>query len=116
VSTSSTTQTWITGAEYQAERRRLLDLGYGSDSPEYRALARRVDERNDYLWETYGVPLLTKYPGKWIAISPEGEVILADREVDILRLARERFGAGTSCIARLDESRGAHRIGPRASC
>ena len=108
------TRTWITGEEYAAERRRLLDLGYHSDSPEYQALARRVDERNEYLWQTYGLPLLTEHPGRWVAISAEGEIILADREVEAMRLARERFGAGNSCIARLDDARGARRLGPRA--
>lgn len=110
--TTSITE-WITGEEFAAERRRLFDAGFGPESHEYRALQRRVRERDDHLIETFGWPLLSRLSGKWLAISLHGEVIDADREVDALVQGRQRFGAANYCVVRLTEDRGAHRIGLR---
>ena len=106
---------WITGEEYGAERRRLIAQGCGYGSPEYRALQQKVSERNDYIWQTYAVPLLPHHPGKWIAVSVDGEVLFADRELDAMKQGRARFGPGNYLLARLDEARGARRIGPRSA-
>jgi len=111
----TTDSRWITGPEFAAERRRLLDWGYDYNSPEYQELQRRVSERNAYLWETYARPLLLEHPGWWIAVSLDGEVLLADRELEAMKQGRARFGAGNYLLARLDESRGAGQLGPRGS-
>jgi hypothetical protein len=111
------TRTWITGEEFNRERRRLIAEGrYSRTSPEFIELHERMRDRDDYLWERYGTALMAAHPGhpgKWAAISPSGEVELADSEYDVLAKARERFGAGNTCIARLTPDRGAHRVGPR---
>jgi hypothetical protein len=113
MSTPTIAGPWITGEEFGEERRRLLDLGYGSDSPEYRALLRRVGERINHLWQSYAVPLLGQHPGKWVAISLGGEVLLAEKELDAMKLGRARFGPGNFLVARLDQARGERTLGPR---
>lgn len=107
-------RTWITGEEYNRERRRLLDAGYTSRSPEYQALARRIDERNDHIWETYGAAIMKRHPGKWAAIVAAGDYLLADSELEVFKLARQRFGPGNALICRLTPDRGVHRLGPRS--
>jgi hypothetical protein len=114
MSATSETKTWITGEEYGREHRRLLDAGYRTHSPEYQALVRRVTERNDHIWKTYGIPLMDKHPGKWAAITITGDFLLATREVDVMRMAREQFGPANSCIVRLAPDQGIHRMGPRS--
>ena len=105
---------WITGEEYGAERRRLIAQGCGYGSPEYRALQQKVSERNDYIWRTYAVPLLPHHPGMWVAVSVDGEVLLAERELDAMKLGGARFGPGNYLLARLVDDRGTRRIGPRS--
>jgi len=104
---------WITGEEYNRERRRLLAAGFGSSTPEYQDLLGRIAERNAYIWTRYGEGLMQTHPGRWAAVNVDGEYVLAESELEAVRLARERFGAASSLIARLDETRGVHRIGPR---
>src|SRR5687768_3281692 len=98
---TTATENWITGEEFAAERRRLFDAGYKPSSPEYTALTRRVDERDTYLFETYGQPLMASHPGKWVAISLDGEVVLADRELEAMQEGQTRFGPGNFCVSRL---------------
>ncbi len=92
---------WITGSEYGEARRRLISAGLPDDAPEFHELRRRVAERNDYLLERFGRPLAREHPGKWVAISMDGEVIMGDRQVEVLKLANERFGPGNASIRRL---------------
>ena len=107
------TQTWITGEEFNRERRRLIESGYGSDSAEMASLRQRVRDRNNYIWNTYGPQLMAEHAGKWVAISVTGDFVLGDREVDVIRQAGERFGVGSSCVARLTPDRGTPRLRPR---
>jgi hypothetical protein len=114
MSTLTTTLPWITGEEYAREWRRLREADSAPDSPEMESLLRRIDERDEYLWVTHGEPLLCLHPGKWVAISTEGEVILGDGDLEVSEEADRRFGEYNYYVARLDKTRGAPRIGPRA--
>ena len=42
---------WITGEEYAAERRRLVDAGETATDADWETLDRRVDERNEHIFE-----------------------------------------------------------------
>ena len=108
------TRDWITGEEYAAERRRLIEAGLHADAPEWQALERRIDERNNYIFEIYGRPLIETHRGKWAAISIDGEAIIVDRELDAIRQGRERFGAANFCLTRLDDARGHVLYSPRS--
>lgn len=105
---------WITGDEYAAEWSRLRKAGFQSHSPEFEDLLRRVDERDEYLWQTYGLPLKEQHPGKWVAISAGGEVILGNSDLEVCDEGDRRFGTYNYYAAQLDEHRGAPRTGPRA--
>jgi hypothetical protein len=111
---SITETRWITGEEFNTERRRLLDAGHKHDSPEYEALLRRLDDRDEYLWARYGRPLIAEHRGRWVAISVEGETIPGDTDLGVSEAADARFGAGNYYAARLDESRGAPRLRARS--
>lgn len=100
------TRQWITGEEFNQERRRLIAAGHTHESPEYQALLRKVEERNRHLFDDYGKQLIDRHPGKWVAISLEGDVIVADRDVEAMRLGAERFGRGNFCLARLSSPPG----------
>lgn len=94
-------QQWITGEEFGRERRRLIEAGVPDDAPEFQALVDRVLVRDDYLYETYGKRYLASHPGKWIAISLGGEVVLRDTVSDVVWAAREKFGGGNASIRKL---------------
>lgn len=106
----SEARTLITGQDVGHERRRLLAMGLSDDSPEMAELWRRMDERDEYLFERYGRPFLETHPGEWIAISLDGEVFLADTAGEVVWLATERVGRGNFCSRKLGPIPG-HRIG-----
>lgn len=108
-------RSWITGEEFVSERLRLLDRGLGPGTPEYEALVRRIDERNAYLIATHAHPLMETHPGRWVAVSSSGEVLLGDEDLPVSREARERFGPGDYCVVRLVPGYGAPRLGPRGA-
>jgi len=106
----SVTETkWITGEELGRVRRRLIELGVPDDAPEFQELWRRVDERDDYLFERYGRPYMETHPGKWIAISLEGEVFLGDTATEVTWRATERVGRGNYSKRKLTAS-GGHEL------
>ncbi|HTE17465.1 MAG TPA: hypothetical protein VK689_03675 [Armatimonadota bacterium] len=96
-------QQWITGDELGRENRRLIDASVPDEAPEFRALFERVRARNDYLYERYGKQYLESHYRKWIAISPEGEVIIRKRPGELLAASREKFGPGNACTRKLSE-------------
>jgi hypothetical protein len=102
-------QGWITGEEFGRERRRLIAAGVPDDAPEFQALVRRVLERDDSLFERYGKPYLETHPGKWIAISLGGEVLVGDTAGEVIWEATETFGAGNFAMRKLADFPG-HRI------
>src|SRR5690242_14319867 len=107
-------RTWITGEEYATEWSRLREAGYHPDSPEVQNLLRRIDERDEYLWQQFGAALQEKHPGKWAAIALTGEVILGDSDLAVSEEADRRLGEYNYYAVGLDERRGAPYVGPRS--
>lgn len=105
--------TWLTGEQFAIEKQRLREAGCSGTSPEYQRLLQRLADRNAYIWDRHGPELMNRFPGKWAAIALNGEYVIADSEVEALRRARERFGAGNACVSRLTSDRGIHRLRPR---
>ncbi len=96
----------MTGEEYGEARRKLLEAGHRGDSPELKALWRRLVERDEYLWEKYAKPLIESHRGQWAAINLQGEVIFARTASEAIRAGTERFGAGNLVYGKMDEFRG----------
>src|SRR5579862_4248509 len=104
---------WITGEEFNRERRRLIDAGVPDRAPEFQALYERLGERDDYLYERFGKPYLESHPGQWIAISADGEVIIHPDPVEVMRESRRRFGPGNASLRRLADPPGFQLLTPR---
>jgi hypothetical protein len=94
---------WITGEEFARENRRLIEAGIPDEAPEFQALFDRAQARDDSLYERYGKQYLATHYGKWIAISPDGDIIIENTAGDVLHAARERFGPGNAAIRKLAE-------------
>jgi hypothetical protein len=95
-------QDWITGEEYARERKRLFDAGIPyPDAPEFHELFARIDARDEFLFETYGRPLMSAHPGDWVAIDLTGSVIVRDTELQALQDGTWEFGGGNFCLRRL---------------
>jgi hypothetical protein len=99
-------QKWITGEEFGAQRRRLMEAGVQHNSPEMKALFDRVAERDDALWELYAPKLIDTHPGQWAAISTEGDWIICRTSSEASAAGRERFGPGNFAFGRLAPFRG----------
>lgn len=97
---------WITGEEIGRENRRLIDAGVPDDAPEFQELFDRVFARDDYLYERYGKQYLDTHPGKWIAISLDGQVIIRDTAGEVSWAASEAFGDGNYSKRKLAEFTG----------
>jgi hypothetical protein len=69
---------FITAEEVGQEWRRLISEEHCPDSPDYERLMARIGERNDWLFEQYGKQLMDRFPGKWAAISIDGEILVRD--------------------------------------
>jgi hypothetical protein len=96
-------QQWIRGEEIGRENRRLIEAEIPDDAPEFQALITRVATRDDYLYERYGKEYLDTHPGKWIAISLEGQVIISDTAGEVTWAASEAFGEGNYAKRKLAE-------------
>ena len=96
----------ITGEEYGEARRKLLEAGHRDNSPELKALWRRLVERDEYLWEKYATPLIEAHRGQWAAINVLGEVIFASSASEAIWAGTEKFGAGNFVYGKMDEFRG----------
>jgi hypothetical protein len=102
-------QQWITGEEAGRENRRLIEAGVPDDAPEFQELIARIVARDDYLYERYGKQYLATHPGKWIAISLDGQVIIRDTAGEVSWAASEAFGDGNYAKRKLAEFPG-HQI------
>ncbi len=96
-------QNWITGPRFGEERRRLIEAGVPETDSRFQTLMRQVLERDDTLYEQFGKPLLEQFPGKWVAISLEGEVIITNTSGEAIWAAAEKFGPGNAAIRKLAE-------------
>jgi len=96
----------ITAGEVDERRCQLLRAGLADDSIEMQALWSEVDERDDYLWDRYAVPLIAEHLGEWAAVSLDGDVLIRPTSLEAHRDTREQFGAGNFSIGRLAEFRG----------
>jgi hypothetical protein len=85
---------WISGEEIGRENRRLIDAGIPDDAPEFQELFARIAARDNTLYERYGKPYLEIHPGKWIAISLDGQVIIRDTAGEVTWAANQAFGDG----------------------
>lgn len=105
-------QNWITGAEFGEERRRLRSLGVSRDDPRFTALKARVVARDDYLYERYGKQHRPGNEGRWIAISVDAEVLLADTLGEVIHAANARWGEGNAALRKLADFTGLERVTP----
>lgn len=48
----------------------------------------------DALYERFGKPLEQEHEGQYVAVSPEGKILLGPTMLDVLRDASARFGPG----------------------
>jgi hypothetical protein len=104
---------WITGEEFGCERWRLIQAGVHDDAPEFEELYRGVRERDDYPFERYGKPYMTADPGKWVAISLDGQVLFREHDWQASADGRQTFGGGNYCVRRLAEEQGYRLHSPR---
>lgn len=69
------------------------------------------DER---LYERYGKPLEPEHQGEYVAIGPDGDVILGLDDVSVSQQASARFGSGNYAFRRLghpwEEKWRSHRL------
>jgi hypothetical protein len=103
---ATTDAMWITGEEFARENRRLIDAGIPDESVEFQRLFARLSERDEQLFDQHGRSYLGTHPEQWIAISLNGEVIVRERLVDLLRESNRRFGAGNAAIRKLSNEPG----------
>jgi hypothetical protein len=96
-------QQWITGDEIGRENRRLIEAGVPDDAPEFQELIARIAARDDRLYERYGQKYFDTHPGKWIAISSDGQVIIRDTAGEVAWAAGEAFGEGNYAKRKLAE-------------
>ena len=101
---------WITGEEYNRERLRLIAAGVPDDDPRFEELLERLGRRNDALFERYGRPYLTTHPDQWIAIAPDGRVLIRERASDLVWDARETFGNADFASRKLNEDTPGYRL------
>ena len=53
------------------------------------------------LYGKYGIPLEKHHTGKWLAICEDGETLLGERELDVFRIALEKFGRDRFTLVRV---------------
>ena len=58
-------------------------------------------EQDERLYECYGKPLEADHKGQYVAIGPEGDVILGHDDLDVTQQASARFGSGNYAFRRL---------------
>lgn len=63
-------------------------------------LAHRAQE-DRRLYEQYGKPLEEAHKGEYVAIGPEGQIVLGEDDVEVLKKAIEAFGSGNFALARV---------------
>jgi hypothetical protein len=64
--------------------------------------AQRIRE-DVRLYELYGRPLEQEHAGEFIAIGPDGQIILGDDDGEVLQKAIETFGSGNFAFTRVGD-------------
>jgi hypothetical protein len=103
MSTAIAQKRFITAEEVGREWRRLISEGLYPDSPDYERFMARLGERNDWLFEQFGRPLMAQFPGKWVAISLDGETLVRNSSGEAGWAAKERFGEGQYTVHKLSD-------------
>jgi hypothetical protein len=114
-SLSDSVSGWPTGSELDKQAKCLWGEGRRTGSAEWEELRAVLTERNEYLWASYGRSLKERHLGRWAAISESGDYVLADSRAEAALAGEQRFAANRPLIVRLDETRGAERLGPRSA-
>jgi hypothetical protein len=57
--------------------------------------------RDDVLYGRYGKPFEAEHRGEFIAISHDGLTIVAKDDIEVLKVALERFGSGSFAFRRI---------------
>lgn len=55
---------------------------------------QELQRQAEQLYERYGKPLEDEHTGKYIAISPAGQVMIGDTVLEVAQKATETFGRG----------------------
>jgi hypothetical protein len=53
-----------------------------------------LEQQGDQLYAQYVKPLEQKHAGKYVAVSPQGKVVLASTLVDVMKKAEAELGSG----------------------
>lgn len=57
--------------------------------------------RDDALYERHGKPFEAEHRGEFIAINHNGQTIVAKDDIEVLKVALERFGSGNFAFRRV---------------
>lgn len=63
-------------------------------------MARRREE-DKRLYETYGKALEASHRGEFVAIGPDGEIILGNDDLEVAQQAMAAFGSGNFALTRV---------------
>lgn len=55
---------------------------------------QKLRQTADDLYERYAKPLEAEHRGKFVAVTPEGQVVMGDTAREVAQEATERFGRG----------------------
>ncbi len=69
-----------------------------SDTKDWLAEKAKKDRQ---LYEQYGRPLEKEHEGDCLAIGPDGQTILGENDVEVLRQAIDTFGSGNFAFVRV---------------
>jgi hypothetical protein len=56
--------------------------------------SKQLTKKAEWLYQRYGLPLETEHSGEYVAISPDGGVVLGDSAFDVATKAKASLGPG----------------------
>ena len=62
---------------------------------------REKARRDDLLYEKFAKALKSEHHGEFVAVSPEGKIILGKDDLEVLKKALEEFGKGNFAFRRI---------------
>lgn len=66
-----------------------------------KAWMNKRTEEDERLYDRYGKPLERDHKGEYVAIGPEGGVVLGNEDVPVIQEAILRFGSGNFAFRRV---------------